>query len=699
MSDLVMKEAELFLVSGESGDLSGDTTAHGLYTRDTRYLSRLELRVGGEAPHLLSAYAAQNYRMRFYYQSQRTEMADYDHGRTGSVGIERHRVIEGGVLYERISVHNYGLQPVQVVLELRFGADFRDLFEVRGAVRPARGTLLPPEVGRDRVLLAYRGLDEQVRRTAVEAQPVPEELDGLRARWVLSLQPGAAEEVTLAVAPELPGGFPEVDGFGPALARVRNAYARWNAQTTAIETDDPLVNRTLERSRLDLRTLLMDLGHGPFPVAGVPWFAVPFGRDSLITALQVLPISPAVAMGTLRTLAALQGQEVNLARQEQPGKILHELRQGEMALLGEVPFLRYYGSVDATPLFLVLLGEIYRWTGDLSLAAELLPQIQAALQWIRTYGDQDGDGFVEYESDAQGLVVQSWKDSADSMSDTAGRAAASPVAVCEVQGYVYDAYRKLVPILRDLARAGLGGDGEALLAQAAELEARAAALAERFDRAFWMPDQAYYAIALDGEKRQVGTIASDPGHCLWAGLVPPARRQAVADALMNPALFSGWGVRTLAEGERTYNPMSYHNGSVWPHDNSLIALGLKRAGFDKHAARLAGALFSAANHFPLHRLPELFCGYPEGEGEPVRYPVACSPQAWAAATPFMLIQAVLGLEPDAPRGVLRLRPRLPEGMSRVRVRGLRVGEAVVDLDVTREGVCSKVRQGRLEVIL
>ncbi len=695
MSDLVMKEGSLFLVAGENGDIAGHGAVHGLYNKDTRYLSRLELTVEGYRPDLLSASAAANFQMSFFYQSQRAAQIEYDQGRPGTIGVERRRVIADGVLYEQVHLINYGLQPATATAELHFAADFWDLFEVRGAIRAARGTVLPPEVDQSRVVLAYRGLDELVRRTLVIAEPAPTFLDGQRSAWCLSLAPRETATVALSVAPDQMGGFPTVTHFNEALEQVKRSYVDWQQETTIVETDNLLVNRTLDRSRLDLRALLADIGSGPFPVAGIPWFAVPFGRDSLITAIQALPVNPSLAVGTLRTLATLQGQELNSARQEEPGKILHEMRSGEMAIRGEVPFLRYYGSVDATPLFLVLLGETYRWTGDLSFAASLLPHIKAALTWIHTYGDRDGDGLIEYRSDEDGLAVQSWKDSRDSMAHRNGALADSPVAVAEAQGYVYDAYYGLVPLLRDLAEAGHGAELKTL---AAELAAKANSLQEKFDQAFWMSDRQFYAIALDGAKRQVGTVSSNPGHSLWSRIVPPERRAAVADVLMGDGLFSGWGVRTLDEHETTYNPMSYHNGSVWPHDNAIIALGLKRAGLGNHAALLAAALFRAANHFPYNRLPELMCGHPASEGEPVKYPVACSPQAWAAATPFMLIQAILGLEADAPHATLRLQPQLPDDIGRIHVRGLRVGDAVVDLDVTREGITPTVRSGRLNVV-
>jgi glycogen debranching enzyme len=366
------------------------------------------------------------------------------------------------------------------------------------------------------------------------------------------------------------------------------------------------------------------------------------------------------------------------------------MRRGEMANLDEVPFGRYYGSVDSTPLFLVLLCEYYAWTGDLELVRELLPNVRAALSWLDTYGDSDGDGFLEYRADpGKGLVVQSWKDTSTSMSHRDSHPAASPVAVSEVQGYAYDARRRLAPILAQLGETELS---QRLIKEAEDLKIR-------FNAAFWMQDRQYLAIALDGTKAQVGTVASDAGQCLWSGIVDAPKAVHVARRLVAPDLFTGWGIRTLSTDEATYNPMSYHNGSVWPHDNSLCVLGLKRYGYDREANIVATGLLEAAVHFASFRLPELFCGYSREEGIPVAYPVACAPQAWAAATPIALVQGMLGLSPDAAAGLLRLRPSLPDWVGRLALRGLRVGAAVVDVEVTREGTRATVRDGQLDVVV
>ncbi|HKC72607.1 MAG TPA: amylo-alpha-1,6-glucosidase [Chloroflexota bacterium] len=684
MDQLVTREGDLFQVSDQRGDFGPDHAASGLFARDTRFLSRFEVLVNGEKPHLLTASAADNYIQRVFAQAALWT------GPHIAVGIQRRRVLYGGALYERISATSYERRSVAAQLELRFGADFGDLFEVRGAIRKARGEHLPARVEANGAILGYRGLDGVLRQTELRFSVTPAEIAADRALWQISLPPRGTAVIDVAVLPAENGAFPTPVRYEEALAALVASYAQWRQQCTVIESDNELLNRVLERSVLDVRVLRADLGHGPFVVAGIPWFAVPFGRDSLIVAAQALTLHPELARGTLRTMAALQGREVNAWRQEEPGKILHEMRRGEMANLDEVPFGRYYGSVDSTPLYLVLLCEYYAWTGDLELVRELLPNVRAALSWLDTYGDSDGDGFLEYRADpGKGLVVQSWKDSPSSMSHRDGHPAVSPVAVSEVQGYAYDARRRLAPILAEL--------GETELSQRLIKDAEAVKI--RFNDAFWMEDRQYLAIALDGTKAQVGTVASDAGQCLWSGIVDAPKAVHVARRLVAPDLFTGWGIRTLSTDEATYNPMSYHNGSVWPHDNSLCVLGLKRYGYDREANIVATGLLEAAVHFASFRLPELFCGYSREEGIPVAYPVACAPQAWAAAAPIALVQAMLGLSPDAAAGLLRLRPSLPDWVGRLALRGLRVGSAILDVEVTREGTRATVRDGQLDVVV
>jgi glycogen debranching enzyme len=452
------------------------------------------------------------------------------------------------------------------------------------------------------------------------------------------------------------------------------AYAEWAAESTHVATDHELFNLTLARSLNDLRLLMND---GPsegetYVAAGVPWFSALFGRDSIITALESLAFHPQLAAETLQVLADRQATELDPEHDAEPGKILHELRFGEMARSRELPFTPYYGSVDSTPLWLILLGATFDWTGDRDLVNRLWPNALAALEWIDRYGDRDGDGFVEYGRRAQrGLYNQGWKDSADAVRYSDGREAVPPIALAEVQGYVFEAKHRMAALatMRD----------EHELAH--RLRTDAEALRERFEAAFWMPDAGYYAMALDSDKGQATAIASNPGHCLWSGIVSRERARQVADRLLEPSLFSGWGVRSLASGQPGYNPIGYHTGSVWPHDTAIVASGLKRYGFHDDANLLTGSVFEAAQRFPDYRLPELFCGFPrETSPMPVPYPVACSPQAWAAGASFLVLQTMLGIRAHADRRELELqRPHLPNWLAKVTITNLRVGDAAVDL--------------------
>jgi len=522
----------------------------------------------------------------------------------------------------------------------------------------------------------------------------------VRIRWTLDIEPGDRKGVTWEVATELsPSGHARVveaiptklaqsvtagaggasnpaDGMTvvAAPAEAEAEYGSWQESCAKIRSDGDLLDLAIRRSVADLRLLRNDgPRHGEhYLAAGVPWFTTLFGRDSIITALQVLPFMPDVARETLHVLADWQATEDDPDRDMEPGKILHELRIGELARTGELPHRPYYGSIDSTPLWLILLDETYRWTGDLDLVRELWPNAIAALEWIDRYGDRDGDGFVEYERRTpQGLLNQGWKDSGDAIRHRDGIPADPPIALVEVQGYVYDAKRRMASLAERLGDRQLS---KHLLVEAVELE-------QRFNAAFWMPDLRYYAMALDRDKRQVGGIGSNAGHCLWSGIVPDDRVDAVVDRLLDPSMDCGWGIRTYASGQPGYNPVGYHTGTVWPHDNALIAAGMKRAGRHDAADRVASRIFEAAQHSPDFRLPELFCGFDRGLAEvPVPYPVACSPQAWAAATPLSLLQTMLGMHADAAKNILELdRPHLPAWLGKVTVHELRVGDRTVDL--------------------
>jgi glycogen debranching enzyme len=700
----VLKQGNLYLLTDPFGDVHPDTRGLGLYAGDTRRLSCSILRVGGQRPVLLQASAGGNYQGTIQLTNPRMERNPQDKIRpedaleTQKLGIGRTRTLDGDVLEERVRIVNYAEATEDVTLELELAADAADIFEVRGWNRPQRGRHLPVALGAGRVTFRYDGLDALRRAThvafsepAAETGPVDPGVAGsanagwVRLAWCWRLAPGEAHELAWVVWPQdraVPSDEDDVepdDVLFPPRPRLADdlvaaSYHAWSRGIAEYRTDNELFNLAIGRSAGDLRLLVND-GPGPderYIAAGVPWFATLFGRDAIITSLQALSVRPQLAVETLEVLAARQATDEDPDLDAEPGKILHELRTGEMARDGEIPHRPYYGSVDATPLWLVLLGATFDWTGDRELVDRLWPNALRALEWIDRFGDRDGDGFVEYgRRTGGGLVNQGWKDSADAIRDRRGVPARSPIALVEVQGYVFDAKRRMAALAR------IRGD----VALADRLEVDAEVLRQRFEEAFWLDEPGYYAMALDADKRPVDAIASNAGHALWSGIVSPDRAARVAERLMAPDLFSGWGIRTYASGQPGYNPIGYHTGSVWPHDVSLIAAGLKAYGHHETANRLVGRVFEAAQHFADFRLPELFCGFDrELSPVPVPYPVACSPQAWAAGSTFLFLETMLGLRPHADHGELELaRPELPEWLAKVTVSNLRVGDAVVDL--------------------
>ncbi|MFL5777750.1 MAG: glycogen debranching N-terminal domain-containing protein [Chloroflexota bacterium] len=697
----VLKHANLYLLTDPFGDIHVDSRGLGLYEQDTRLLSCSVLRVGGDRPVLLQGSVGANYHgvIQLTNPSMDRNPDDKIHpqealvGRT--LGISRERILTGDGLRERVSVVNYAETAESVTVDLAFGSDSADIFEVRGYPRPVRGTLLPIAAERRQITFRYDGRDAVRRFTHLAfSEPAdhvgaPSELErhidlgaSVSLRWNWALGPGEQRSLDWTVwgtREPIRGSddrravlFPEPPAVEADLGLA--AYRAWQRGTTEIHTDHELFNLTVTRSVADLRLLLND-GPGPeerYMAAGVPWFSTLFGRDAIISALQALAFRPQLAVETLAVLADRQATAIDARRDAEPGKILHELRVGEMAAAGELPHTPYYGSVDATPLWLVLLGATYDWIGDASLIERFWPNAMAAMDWIDRYGDRDGDGFVEYlRQTDDGLVNQGWKDSHDSIRDRGGREVEPPIALCEVQGYVYDAKRRMAKLATVMGDAALS----------TRLTEDADRLQHRFQEAFWVPDQRFYALALDGSKRRADAITSNPGHCLWSGIVASEHAADVAERLMSPALFSGWGIRTYAAGQPGYNPIGYHTGSVWPHDTSLVVAGLKRYGFDGEADRLIGHVFEAAQHFADFRLPELFCGFDRDHSAmPVPYPVACSPQAWAAGASFMFLETMLGLRAHADRKELELwHPRLPDWLGKVTVSNLRVGDAAVDL--------------------
>jgi glycogen debranching enzyme len=697
---LAVKEGLTFLYCDLEGNLDhGGDYGLGLYSRDTRFLSRFRMSVNGRDPVLLSSSSER----AFMSHVDLTNPDLYD-GEVLAVpqqtlNIRRIRAINGR-LFERVRVKNYNAHAVSLALEFEFGADFADIFEVRGMVLDQRGALDPPILKPDAIEFGYRGRDGAALRTIVSFAGEPDEMreeGGLvTAVFRLNLGPYQTRLVGMTVDTllgEEPGSGIE---FDVAVHELRRSYEDWERDSTEVVTDNELFNQLLGRSIRDVRALYTQTPEGGVLAAGIPWYVTLFGRDALIASHQLLSVNPDLARETLRMLAKHQGTKEDPWRDEEPGKILHEVRYGELARAGDVPHTPYYGSVDATPWFLILYGSYLRWTGDLAFVRDLLPVAEAALAWIDDYGDRDGDGFVEYETRSPGGIRnQGWKDSHDSMVHADGRIAPTPIALSEVQGYVYLAKLRMADVYEAL------GDNP----RAEYLRGKAHELRRRFNEVFWMEDEQYFAAALDGDKRQLRTVMSNPGHGLYCDIIEQDKARALAKRLLAPDMFSGWGIRTMSKSAAAYNPMSYHNGSVWPHDNALIAAGLKRYRFVRSTNRVATALFDAAIDADYMRLPELFCGFTRrSPNRPVSYPVACSPQAWASGSPFLMLQAMLGISARAHENLLTVNePHLPPWLHTVELRNLRVGDSRISLVFRREGDITSfsllAREGGVRVVM
>ncbi|HEY1813663.1 MAG TPA: glycogen debranching N-terminal domain-containing protein [Kofleriaceae bacterium] len=668
----VVKHDESFGVFDPAGMIPRQDGADlGVFHRGTRFLSMFELAIARRAPVLLGSTVRRDGVLVVHLGSP--DIPDLAGG-----ALERDQVhvavtsfLWNAAWHARFAIHNYARREIQLAFDLHFDADFADVFEVRGMQRARRGVLREPAIEKTCVTLGYDGLDGRARLMRLELSTPPHAISGHHARYELSLS--ANQEVTLeACAMFLIDAVPAHCSFERALAGQTEDASSRTPQSANIDTTNELVDAWVERSSSDIQMMLTKTEHGAYPYAGVPWYSAPFGRDGIITAYEMLWLDPMIARGVLQFLSATQATTDDPERDAEVGKIVHEVRHGEMAALGEVPFGRYYGSVDATPLFVMLAAEYWKRTADRDAIAALWPHVQRALAWIDTRGDLDGDGFVEYASrTSRGLVSQGWKDSYDAISHADGTLARAPVALCEVQAYVYAARRGAAELARVLGH----------LTDAHRLDSQAEELRARFERMFWSDKLGTYVLALDADKRPCEVRASNAGHALWCGIASPQRAKRVCEALFEPSSFSGWGIRTLDSSVSRFNPISYHNGSIWPHDNAIVAAGLARYGFKPHCAQLFGALGDASHHFDLDRMPELFCGFDRESSEgPTLYPVACAPQAWAAGSVFLLLQSCLGIVIDAPaRRVLLERPQLPANISRVTIRDLRVGEASIDI--------------------
>ncbi len=674
----VLKHGDTFALFDQHGDVRSDQLAEsGMYHDGTRFLSRFELELDGARPFLLSSTVRDdNDQLVVALTNPDLFRGESVYLALGSLHLEWRKLLWRGALYQELRIENHAMIPADFNITLRFAADFADIYEIRGMRRKARGRDLEPDAAADEVKLGYLGLDGVRRWSVFQFSPEPDCITAACASYDLALAPQQARVIRAAIGCGRDAERVALVGFDDARGQSRDQLDAQAANFGKIETDNGQFNALLNRATADLHMLTTELPTGPYPYAGVPWFNTPFGRDGIITALECLWLNPSLARGVLAYLASTQADAIRPEQDAEPGKILHETRSGEMASLGEMPFARYYGSVDATPLFVVLAGAYLARTGDAEFIQAIWPNIKAALDWMERFGDPDGDGFIEYQPRAAGgLIHQGWKDTDDAIFHANGSLADGPIALCEVQGYAWAAWR--------------AGERIALLVERADLAAEFACRAERlrrnFDPAFWCEDLSLYALALDGDKRRCRVRASNSGHCLFSGIAAPHRAGRVSRALLRPELFSGWGVRTLAAGEPRFNPMGYHTGSVWPHDNALIAAGMARYGDSESAGRIFAGLFDVAMYCDLNRLPELFCGFTRQPGEgPVLYPVACAPQAWSAAAVFLMLQASLGLTIDAlERKITFVRPTLPPFLNRVCIVGLSAGRGCPDLLIVR----------------
>jgi len=697
--ELVIRENDLTFVTLQNGEIPIlNNYGYGLYFNDCRYLSGYLLKVNGMPSTQILSSDERGFESTVIMTNPEFKDCDGKLIAPETIIITRDTVIPG-FIRETITVENFNQFDVTLDLLLEFDSDFNDIFTIRGVNEPADGVALPIKYEAGKLYLSYKGQDGHWRNTRIEFDPAPTVSEGGSCTFRFSLKQNGARVVRINIFVEdlKPGQLPvkaDVD-VEKLINKIKRSYAVVKECCNNIPTSNNIFNNIMERSLADLNMMRMTLDGFRYHSAGVPWYDALFGRDSIISALQILPFEPTVAKSTLLVHAKYQGSRPDEWRDEQPGKILHELRVGELANLGMIPQTPYYGSVDATPLFLILMAEYVDWTGDLRLFHDLIKNVDAALEWIDNYGDLDGSGFTSYTSrSSKGLFNQGWKDSWDSVSHSDGSLAAHPIALAEVQGYVYMAKRRIARLYELVDRHG----------DASRLNDDAEILRKKFNDRFWMNEKKYFAEALDKDGR-CEVISSNAGQALWSEIVDPEKAKDVAHRMFDEDMFTGWGIRTLSSAERRYNPLGYHNGTVWPHDNSIIAMGLRKYGFLEELSLLFTSMYEASSIFSEYRLPECFGGFPRSRYSiPVNYPVACSPQAWSSgALPYMLL-AVLGITPDALTGRLMLdRPHLPPWLDRVRFKNIKVGEALTDLEFRRIENSTLVnvtkKQGSLNVLI
>ncbi|MGA9138956.1 MAG: glycogen debranching N-terminal domain-containing protein [Methanocella sp.] len=669
---IVINEGTTFMVTDSMGNVPRGSPL-GLFRSDTRYLNKYVLRINSQEMIPLS-FTRRGYIANISLTNPELRGQDDKGIPEGTLHILRTMFISTN-FYEKLFVKNTNSFPVHLKLALSYDTDFRDIFEVKGSPTTRRGlrAIIEGEEGKN-IILRYEGLDNVIRRTEFYFKPLPE-IYWDTAVFNVEVAPYETREIDIEVVMTL-GGVPVMrQEYGVAKKEIEQSYDQWMKGLTQISTDSDVMNSVIETCILDLRSLIINTKKGLLvPAAGIPWYDTIFGRDSLITSLQTLMLNPVLSQSTLRFLTIYQGNKVDTWTDEQPGKILHEIREGELANLHHIPHTPYYGTIDATLLYLILMSESNRWLGDSKFLSDMRTGAEASARWIDDYGDLDKDGFIEYIrlSEKLGLVNQGWKDSHDSIVFGDGSLAQPPIALSEVQGYTYDARLRFAELYPDSDLTG-------------RMKEKAGAMKPKFNNDFWMDNKGFFGEALDRDKRIVDSITTNPGHCLWSGLIDKGKVAKVAKRIMEPDMFSGWGIRTLSSSEKAYDPQSYHDGSIWPHDNSIIAWGLKNSGFAEEANKIITSLIEASKHFD-YRLPELFCGYPREEKKPpVIYHSTCSPQAWASGSIILFIQTMLGLYPDAMNNTLYVNPTLPDMLKYVTVKNLRIGSQSINLEFRRVG--------------
>ncbi|NOZ83937.1 MAG: amylo-alpha-1,6-glucosidase [Epsilonproteobacteria bacterium] len=691
----ILKYGDLFIILNRYGNIQPVSLTEGLYYKDTRFLSKLELRFADALPLFLSSAIKSDNTVLTVDLTNPDIWKDDKFMPRGSIYLNRTKFLFQNRYYERIKLSNYGISRIHLPISLYFNADFKDIFEVRGAKREKRGKKIT-SVKDKSIKFIYKGLDKIIRKTKIEFSKKPAAMTPLGVSFNITLEPKEKSEIFLTVSCETDDNNYSELTYNSALKNSNEILNGIRETECTICTSNEQFNSWINRSMADIHTMITDTSCGFYPYAGIPWFSTVFGRDGIISAFECLWINPAIAKGVLNYLAGTQAKKFSDEYDAEPGKIVHEIRKGEMANLDEIPFGQYYGSIDSTPLFIILAASYYDRTGDIGFIKSIWDNIEAATEWIDKYGDIDGDGFVEYiRRRADGLIQQGWKDSADSIFYKDGTVAKPPIALCEVQAYVYSAKLGTAKLARLLGYSKKSSD---LLKSAEKLR-------RKFEDLFWIDEISTYALALDGDKRPCKVKTSNAGHSLFAGIASHSHAKKIAELLVSPELFSGWGIRTLSDRENRYNPISYHNGSVWPHDNALIAYGLSRYGFKEEVLKILTCLHEADSYFNLQRLPELFCGFERKAGRaPTLYPVACPIQAWSAASVFMLLQASLGLHIDAEKSIIMFdKPVLPNFLQWVKIKNLRIGNRFADLHLQRSdldvGINVVRKQGSIEIVV